>query len=78
MLTYADVCRRMLSPADAQDTAHTFEMWVDASLKLSRVLTRIGAFDAGTKGTCFTGTKVQILTQALAGAHAHRRFRRRY
>jgi hypothetical protein len=74
MLAYADVCRRMLSPADAHDTAHAFEMWVDSCLKLSRVLTRIGAFDAGTsfKGTCFTGTKVQILT-LQAPACRHRR-----
>ncbi len=51
MLTYADVCRRMLT-------------YADGNYQLEDVEAAIAKFaELGTHFTCFTGTKVQILTQ---------------
>jgi hypothetical protein len=54
MLTYADVCRRMLTYATQVASA---KQRLEEGLPPTE--------DAGTQFTCFTGTKVQILKQRL-------------
>jgi hypothetical protein len=64
MLTYAHVCSRMMRPH-----VSSYSIIYVSSYYLSsyRPIQRFWFLETGAQLTCFTGTKVQILTQVVSG-----------
>ena len=63
MLTYADVCRRMRTYADVCGRMRTYAELYGEQQWQGVLAIEQEAMLAGAQFTCFTSTKVQILTQ---------------